>query len=560
MKTAPRLLVAALVVAAAATTSACSASSAPAPSSSAAAITTNDINPVSRSEVTDGGNLQWALSSTIPNFNFYNINGALMDTYIVNTALLPRPFHYDASAQTSVNEDYFSSIEVTSDNPLTVTYTVNPKARWSDGSPIGAADFAGMWRANSGQNTDYQGWGTTGYDQISSVTEGSDPTQVVVTFAANFADWKSLFDPLIPASLTANPEAFNDGWANAPLVTAGPFIWGGEDQTAQTYTLTRNPDWWGDPAKLDSIVFRVYTDAAAAVGAFKTGQLDFSDILPDADQYAAAQSLPGVTVRTAGSPVYRMFTLNKADDLLKDDSVRKAIALGTDRVRMATLQVGKIGGSPTALQNHIFMPNQVGYQENCGDQCAYDPAAAKKLLTDDGWTLGSDGYFAKDGKTLEVSITIQSGRKNSANEAQIAQASLKEAGIKLTIDTVPVDDFFTKYVTGGNFQLATWTWNGVAMPVSGSLSMYLLDPDNIAQNYGRGGNETINDLLTRAVQAPTVDEENALANEADVELWKDASWLPLYQVPQNTAVRSTVANLGSPGFADIRFQDIGFTE
>ena len=555
-----RTVAIALLAAAAVALSACGTASTTTPSATALAASVNDVNPVDRTQLVDGGTLQWALGATVSNFNYYNINGAQTDTFTIATALLPRPFHYSAAGETSVNTDYFSSIEVTKEDPLTITYTVNPKAVWSDGRPLGAEDFAGMWKANNGSDPEYQGWGTTGYDQIASVAAGAEQGQVVVTYASRFADWPSLFDPLIPASLTATPVAFNDSWAQAPLVTAGPFVWGGEDKTAKTYTLNRNPAWWGDPARLDAIVFRAYADPSAAAGAFRTGQLDVAEILPDADQYHAAKELPGVTVRTAGSPVFRMFSFNKADAVLSDENVRKAVVLGIDRARMASLMVGKIGGTAAALQNHIFMPNQTGYAENCADLCRYDPEAAKKLLTSAGWTLGKDGYFTKDGATLELSTTVQSGRSNSANEAQIAQSTLKEAGIKLTIRTVPVDDFFTKYVTVGNFQLATWTWNGVAMPVSGSLSMYTLDTQNIQQNYGRGGSEEINDLLRSAVQATTTEKENDLANQADAALWADASWLPLYQVPQNTAVRSTVGNLGSPGFADIRFQDIGFTE
>jgi peptide/nickel transport system substrate-binding protein len=508
----------------------------------------------------DGGVLNWGLSSTIANFNYFNVNGGQTDTYSVVGALLPRPFHYTASGETSVDTDYFTSIEVTSTDPLTITYSSNPDAVWSDGSPVGVADLAGMWKANNGSDPAYEGFGTTGYDQIVSVEEGATALDTVVTFGTNFADWQRLFDPLLPSSLTATADAFNNSWASAPLVTAAAFVWGGEDKTAQTYTLERNPDWWGDPAKLDSIVFRAYAEPAAAIQAFKTDQVDFLALLADADQYAAANAIDGVDVRTAGSAVFRRFTFNTEDPVMSDPAVRQAVILGIDRVTMSNVLVGKIGGTPGADQNHIFVPTQAAYQENCAQLCDYDPDAAKVLLEGAGWEMGDDGYFAKDGETLELAITVQSGRANSANEAQLAQSTLKEAGIKLEINTVPVLDFFTNYITPGNFQLATWTWTGSALPVAQSLSMYTLDKDNVLQNYGRGGSEEINDLLYEAVSSTDVDTENALANEADAALWQEAAFLPLYQVPENVAVRSTVANLGSPGFADIRYQDIGYTE
>lgn len=525
--------------------------------------TANDMNAHARAALKEGGTLQWAMGEAIPNFNFYEIDGTLTDTFNVSTALLPRPFHYSAAAVPSVNNDYFTDISAstsTGDAPLTVTYTINPKASWSDGKAITWQDFKSLWQASNGKNTAYKVSQSTGYDRISGVAQGKDERQAVVTFAKPFADWKGLFDPLVPSSLTATPTAFNSGWADHPTVTAGPFVWGGADKTAQTFTLARNPKWWGDPAKLDKIVFRVYDDYSAAVQAFRTGQVDYAELPPDTQIYQAAKKTSGVTVRTAGSAVYRQFTLNKRDPLLSDRRVRQAVVLGIDRVRMATLLVGKIGGQSVALQNHIFMPNQSAYEKTCGTLCSYAPAKAQKLLQEAGWTKGSDGYFAKNGKRLELTITIQSGRVISQNEAEIAQATLKEAGIKLDIKTVPVDDFFGKYITVGNFQLTTFTWNGVALPVGGSLSIYTLDPKNVQQNYGAGGSTEINALLGKAVTADDTATENKLANEADRQIWADASWLPLYQLPQDNAVRSTIANLGAYGFADIRFQDIGYVK
>ena len=64
---------------------------------------------------------------------------------------------------------------------------------------------------------------------------GRDDYEVVVTFARPFGDWKSLFSPLLPASTNGTPEAFNTAWLNKIPVTAGPFRFGGFDQTAKTH-------------------------------------------------------------------------------------------------------------------------------------------------------------------------------------------------------------------------------------------------------------------------------------------------------------------------------------
>jgi peptide/nickel transport system substrate-binding protein len=143
-------------------------------------------------------------------------------------------------------------------------------------------------------------------------------------------------------------------------------------------------------------------------------------------------------------------------------------------------------------------------------------------------------------------------------EGEIAQATLKAAGIKLTLNTVPSDDFFPKYINAGKFQITTFTWIGTAFPVGGALSIFKFDPKNVGQNYGSGGNTAINALLAKASTAQTSQEEDDLANQASEAMWTNASWLPLYQKPQATAVTASVMNLGANGFADFVYQNIGF--
>ena len=86
-----------------------------------------------------------------------------------------------------------------------VTYRLNPKAIWYDGTPITAQDFIAQWKAQSGTNTAFQTSSNTGYEQIESVVQGADKFEVVVTFKTPFADWKSLFWPLYPAFIKQRP-------------------------------------------------------------------------------------------------------------------------------------------------------------------------------------------------------------------------------------------------------------------------------------------------------------------------------------------------------------------
>ena len=119
---------------------------------------------------------------------------------------------------TTVNTDFFTSVELTSTNPQVVTYTINPKAVWSDGTPITWEDIASQIHATSGK------------DKVSrsrrqrqrpcrTVNRGVDDRQAVITFAKPWADWRGMFagnTVLLPKSMTATPEAFNKGQLNGP--------------------------------------------------------------------------------------------------------------------------------------------------------------------------------------------------------------------------------------------------------------------------------------------------------------------------------------------------------
>src|SRR3954452_15316277 len=75
--------------------------------------TQNEINPVDRDQLTQGGSFRWALAEMPPNFNYNQLDGALDDNEDVISALMPAAFDFSADATPTVNKDYFSDIELT---------------------------------------------------------------------------------------------------------------------------------------------------------------------------------------------------------------------------------------------------------------------------------------------------------------------------------------------------------------------------------------------------------------------------------------------------------------
>ncbi|MDF2710253.1 ABC transporter family substrate-binding protein [Nonomuraea muscovyensis] len=524
------------------------------------AVKAFDVNPQPRDRVKDGGTLRWGVNEFPAQWNRNHVDGNLAVAAMITNALLPSPFLSDETAEITPNPDYLVSAEVTRREPKQViTYRLNPEAKWSDGKPITWVDYEAQWRALNGEDPAFHIVSSTGYQDIEKVARGRDDHEVVVTFARPFGDWQSLFGPLLPASANRTPEAFNTAWLNRIPVTAGPFAFKAFDQTAKTITLVRDERWWGERAKLDQIVYRA-SEQDSLIGAFGNGELDIADIGPSAPDYARARSTPNSQVRQAAGPDFRHFTFNGSSDLLRDVRVRRALQLGVNRQAIAQSDLQGLDWPTTPLNNHFFMNTQDGYQDNAGDLGAHDPARAGKLLEEAGWKLAG-AVRQKDGKPLDLRFVVPSGVQVSKSEAELAQTMLGQIGVKVTIQAVPSADFFTKYVIPGNFDITAFSYIGTPFPVSSSYGIYADSPDGKTwnANFGRTGSKAIDDAMNKAAQSLDPARAREAVNEADRLIWQEVNVLPLYQRPQNVAVRATLANVGARGFYNLRYEDIGFT-
>lgn len=141
---------------------------------------------------------------------------------------------------------------------------------------------------------------------------------------------------------------------------------------------------------------------------------------------------------------------------------------------------------------------------------------------------------------------------------------LGQIGVGVTLQSVPTDDYFTKYIIPGNYDITAFAYVGTPFPVSSSYGQYadaVRRSDGTRQwnaNLGRIGSPQIDAAMNKATA--DLDDARAIAdtNAADKLIWQAVNVVTLYQRPQNVAVKSNLANFGARGFYDLRYQDIGF--
>ncbi|WP_405188586.1 ABC transporter substrate-binding protein [Streptomyces anulatus] len=417
-----------------------------------------DIAPAARQAVSDGSTVNWAVDALPATFNAFQADADSATTRITG-ALLPSLFPMDASGQPKLNPDYLESAKIIEREPKQVVlYKLNQQAVWSDGREIGAPDFVAQWRALRGKDSAFWTARNSGYERIEKIDRGADDLQVRVTFSKPYADWRSLFSPLYPKEITGSPDAFNDGARTTLKNTAGPFVLRGVSKAKGTVTLARNPRWWGDKAKLDTLVFRAVAPGdrtrALADGTVDVADIDAStadritlarrdrgnngqplahgpgsETTPAAalrswalahgsDEEAAEiaqaareknrkavvaytaeqKALRDFAVRKSLEPAYTQLALNGESGPLADDRVRRAVARALDREELARTVLGPLGLPAKPLGSHLALAGQPGYKDGSGALGDQNTKEAQALLADAGWTRGGAVQPPKDTK------------------------------------------------------------------------------------------------------------------------------------------------------------------
>ncbi|WP_404868164.1 ABC transporter family substrate-binding protein [Kitasatospora griseola] len=518
-------------------------------------VDAEDNNPQPLDNIKDGGELREPLQQWITQWNPYQVDGTYGDAVEIMGYLEAKLFRSDAQGVYHPVPEYLVSAQVTSTSPQVVTYKLNPKAVWSDGTAIGYRDFEAVWKASNGKDQAFNLADSSGYEQISGVEQGADPSEVKVTFSEPYADWQSLFSPLLPASGISTPQAFNEGWIEKVPVYGGPFVLQNADKTAQTITLTPNPRWWGPKPKLDRITYRVL-DAAAITQSFLNNEIDFASA-GTATAYGQLKDAKDSVIRT-GTPWDEVHISFGGNGALADQKVRQALGKALDRASLIKIANKGVPVEFKPLDNHLFMTNQSGYKANAGDWVAYDPTTAKKWLDEAGWK-DAGGTRSKDGQPLELHYVMSDGSTQAQSDlATATQNMLQQVGVKLTIDKVPSKEYFSKYIDQGKFDLASWRNTG-SFPLSKTVPIFRAPQgDNVFGNYSKLSTPEIDGLLRKA--AATLDPAKAaeLYNQADVKIWELGHTVELYQRPSIVAVRKGLANFGAGSLGDTVITSVGW--
>jgi peptide/nickel transport system substrate-binding protein len=212
-------------------------------------------------------------------------------------------------------------------------------------------------------------------------------------------------------------------------------------------TLVRNDDYWGDKAKLDSVIFRPIPDNAARLQALQTGEIQGYDLVEPQDIETIESDGYQILDRPAFNVAY--VGINQAMPPMDKLEVRQAIAAGLNRQEVVDSFYAGRGDVAT----QFMPPSLVGYADDV-TQYEYDPAKAKQLLQDAGLTLPVKITFWYPS---EVSRPYMPDPKRNF---EAFKASLEESGFKVTAKTAPWSPDYLGAVDEGQAQVYLLGWTG----------------------------------------------------------------------------------------------------
>jgi len=390
-----------------------------------------------------------------------------------------------------------------SDDGLTYTFYLEEGVTFHDGTPFNADAVKFTFDRLLDPDTGSAFFGD--YEMIDSVEVIDDST---VEFTLEYAHGPFLRRLAMVEASIVSPTAVEElgaDFSSNPVGT-GPFQVT-EYSAGERLVLTRNEDYWGELAKLETVNFTFIAEEQARVSALLAGDTDFETIIPPS-LLSMVEADPNIVIERGPTlfPEWVGFNVEKApfDEVL----VRQAVAYCID---MDTILEGIFLGVGVRATQPVA-PGVYGYDETI-EPIPYDPDMARDLLAQAGWEdTDGDGIVDKDGQKFGVEFKVMP-LTEIQRMAESVQAYMADVGMEANIVVEDWGAYLADLDTGNMNMFVLGQEN--PMGDAGATLGILFDSEQIGVNNTTRYN---NPEMDRLIEA----ERRETDPEARLELLKEA--------------------------------------
>lgn len=419
------------------------------------------------------------------------------------------------------------------DDGTQITVTIKDGLKWSDGEPLTADDvvFSFLYEAN---NPEANGL-------LSA--EATDETTVVLTYdtpqyTTEFQRLGSSY--ILPEHVWSEVDDYMT-FANEDPVGSGPYVV--DNTTKESYSLVANPEFRdADDLGVKSVQYIAVDNNQTAQDLLAAGKLDWTGMfIPNPDSVTSNGKIEWIN--TPQDPTV-LYTCSNADlgctGPQTDVAVRQALNAAIDRATIKDKAfVGLTGDvSPT----FALLPRDEKWLADPANEVSpqtADAASAGEILEAAGYVKGDDGFYAKDGQTVEMSLTSVDGWTDYNDAAKLIAEQAAAAGIKINASTVQWQEFSDSRQTGqyelimggmigtsvaDPFQIYRDWFGGEAVA---STSAVGTEVPTGRWNFSRYSNPVVDEAVLAAIG--TNDEATKLGLYATIqdEIVRDLPYIPL---------------------------------
>lgn len=356
---------------------------------------------------------------------------------------------------------------------------------WADGAPLTAEDWLYTYHAVENPNNNVKT--RYGWDAIASASAPNPYTLRIILRRPNVAALGILAMggagyPPMPTHLLAKLPNLNTAAFNEHPLSSGPFLLK-EWNHGSSLDFVPNPRYFRGAPQLKQVIWKIIPDVNTLFNQLATHEIDvYRNVSPNG--ISRLGSISGITVDRRLIADWRHLGINCSRPQLGDVRVRRAIAESVDWKR---IEDTVFHGIDRLAVSDIFpeswaAPALPAYR--------YDPADAKRLLAQAGWTPGPDGVLHKGPLAMRLTIYATTGHQENTESQLLIQSMLRAVGIDVAIRNYPGSYLFAmngplytgKYdlewsiETNGPDPDNSGSWNVAFIPPRGANTSWLDDP------------------------------------------------------------------------------------
>lgn len=425
-----------------------------------------------------------------------------------------------------------------SEDMKSVTYTLRPGVKWSDGQPLTSADVKytiDLMLKNAALDT-------VGVGETVASVETPSATEVKIDLKAVNSDFPETLADLavVPEHIwkdVSDPVAFK----NKKPVGSGPMT---ELRrfTPQVYEQCRNPNYW-DAASLhvDCLRLPQISGNDQMLAILPEGNMDWiGSFIPQIDKTFVALDADhnGYWQPPAETVAFQMnFKSGNEGNLeaYKDLNFRHAFSLAMDRKSMVDIAGF---GYPVVNEHATGLPPRFESWRNKDAEggkdafIGFDTEKASKILDDAGYKKGADGFrTTPSGKPIAFPIIVPNGWTDWIDAVQIAVEGLRAAGINASVAT-PEYEQWRKEIIDGSFEVVMNSRADGATPFRGYYqSLSTAYGGRITGAPSRYSNPKLDALFDQYLQATSDDDHKKIFNDIQLLIADDFPVVPVFNGP-----------------------------